>query len=357
MFVKFGKNVTIFALLMAIAILVPTAAFAADGNVFNIISSKMIRTLQDVRKIVYVIAGFGLIMFAVLAIFNKISFKHLAYIIIGLSLLAVMMPFINYFSGANLEDSEYNYGNFINKEDPTVKGSDIEQDLSKNDICQGPDCPGRITGIDPDERLKAEASTQGPDMPGVDTKWDSDWDSNGCRYVDGKKECCEGKIKDGVCKKKFTFQDAMKTGQDIINAGKSVVNAVEYGMSTADAIKQGIQNVNDIISGDGSAWDKLGDLAASIGSSIDRISSGTNAALGSVGGGLGYAGSAGDRMYGDERVSDALSGTKDLIEDTKDAVGDVSGGIKDGTNTAGDIYGMGNDVKNMGDRVGSWFDK
>ena len=105
---KYLKHIRILAffLLMA-AVLAPSTVWAAEGNIFTITSNKMITTLQDVRKIVYVIAGFGLIMFAVLAIFNKISFKHLAYIMIGLSLLAVMMPFINYFSGANLQDDEY----------------------------------------------------------------------------------------------------------------------------------------------------------------------------------------------------------------------------------------------------------
>ena len=49
-------------------ILAPSSAWAAGGNIFSIISAKMVSTIQDVRKIVYVIAGFGLIMFAVLGL-------------------------------------------------------------------------------------------------------------------------------------------------------------------------------------------------------------------------------------------------------------------------------------------------
>lgn len=347
---KYLKHIRILAffLLMA-AVLAPSTVWAAEGNIFTIISNKMITTLQDVRKIVYVIAGFGLIMFAVLAIFNKISFKHLAYIMIGLSLLAVMMPFINYFSGANLQDDEYSYGNFISGGDASIVGSDV----SNTEICQGQDCPGRIESIDSDDLIMGEINTgQGNNLPGIST----DWDSNGCRWNNGERECCDGKIKKGVCKGTMSFQDILQTGKDIINAGKGAINAVEYGMSTVDAVKEGIQDINDIISGDGTLWDKMGDLASSIGSSIDEISSDTNAALGSLGGSLGNVGSAGDRIAGDNSVSDSLSGTQDFIDGAQDTVGDISGGIQDGVDTTKDIYGMGNDVRGMGNRVGNWFD-
>ena len=127
----------LFLTLLLGVLLLPASAMAAD-NIFHVISQKMMATVIDVRRIVYVIAGFGLIMFTTLAIFNKISFKHLAYIMIGLSLLAVMMPFINYFAGVNLEDTEFSYGNYLNG-GSAIQGSDIPNQDGGGKDCTGQD--------------------------------------------------------------------------------------------------------------------------------------------------------------------------------------------------------------------------
>lgn len=368
-------------LLMAVGVLflavvlVPSSAWAAEGNIFNIISAKMISTIQDVRKIVYVIAGFGLIMFAVLAIFNKISFKHLAYIMIGLSLLAVMMPFINYFSGANLQDQEYSYGNFIAGGDASITGSDAS-DANKV-TCSGESCPTGSGSENSDEIIKAEMGgvtdgIVGDDfMKGVDGVEDvglgvelpktTGWDANGCRVVNGKQECCEGKIKDGACKKSFgqTLKDIADIGRTVVTAGQGAVNAVDYGMSTVDSVKDGIDNVGDIISGDGKFVDKIGDLASSIGSSIDRIGSGADASLGSLGGAIDNAAAAGDKIKGDSSVSDTVedSGVPDAIDSTQDVIKDAQGEGSDITNSTQDIYGSYKGMEGVADRVGDWFGK
>ena len=123
---KFNSKALFFLALLLMLCFMPETSWAAEGSIFDIISAKMIETVKDVRRIVYIVAGFGLIMFAVLAIFNKISFKHLSYICIGLFLLAVMMPFINYFSGAKLTDPELNYGMLIDPDNPDIVGSNVK---------------------------------------------------------------------------------------------------------------------------------------------------------------------------------------------------------------------------------------
>ena len=151
----------LFLIILLGVLLLPASAMAAE-NIFRVISQKMMTTVIDVRRIVYVIAGFGLIMFTTLAIFNKISFKHLAYIMIGLSLLAVMMPFINYFAGVNLEDSQFSYGNFING-GTSIKGSDIpEKDDGGKDCAGNKDCPDG----DPDQDPNAEIEKEFEKTPG-----------------------------------------------------------------------------------------------------------------------------------------------------------------------------------------------
>ncbi|MBO4285492.1 MAG: TrbC/VirB2 family protein [Alphaproteobacteria bacterium] len=146
----------------------PALAFAADDkDLFTTIQGKLITTLQDLRQIVYVIAGFGLMMFAVLAVFNKISYKHLGYIMIGLSLLALMFPFIEYFSGDSdwdtKEQRDVVYGTFINaqksyKYDPNshtyqVQGTGSGEITSGTDNYKGgtPDDPSQMS----DEEMNA----------------------------------------------------------------------------------------------------------------------------------------------------------------------------------------------------------
>ena len=66
-------------------------------NIFGCVVMLLVGMLLSLFKWYVLPEGyqaFGLIMFAVMAIFNKISFKHLAYIMIGLSLLSLMFPFI-----------------------------------------------------------------------------------------------------------------------------------------------------------------------------------------------------------------------------------------------------------------------
>ncbi|MFV0627067.1 MAG: TrbC/VirB2 family protein [Alphaproteobacteria bacterium] len=84
-------------------------------NVFQTIACKIVTTLDDLRMIIYVIAGFGLIAFAFSAIFGKISWKHLAQIAFGLFLVSMMAPFISYFTGPGGGYAYYKmpYGDYL----------------------------------------------------------------------------------------------------------------------------------------------------------------------------------------------------------------------------------------------------
>lgn len=99
-----------FVLLLALVFCLPTEAWA-EGNIFTEIRGKAINTLVDSRKLVYLLGGFGLIGFAFMAVFNKISWKWFANIAIGLFLVSVMGMFIAYFTGADelADELEYEY--------------------------------------------------------------------------------------------------------------------------------------------------------------------------------------------------------------------------------------------------------
>ncbi len=137
-----------FVLLLALVFCLPTEALA-EGNIFAEVRDKAVKTLVDSRKLVFLLGGFGLIGFAFMAVFNKISWKWFANIAIGLFLVAVMGMFIAYFTGVDELADELDYGYDCGSncstdgtnndqtpstcaEDPTIPGCDWKPDLDPN---------------------------------------------------------------------------------------------------------------------------------------------------------------------------------------------------------------------------------
>lgn len=343
-----NKTNKILALLLpALFVCLPVEAFAA-GDIFTIISNKMVSTVLDVRKIVYVVAGFGLVMFSVLAIFNKISFKHLSYIMIGLFLLSVMMPFINYFSGANLQDSSYTYDDFISGQDSSITGSNVEQ---KQD-CTGAACP-----VDPENGDGSGSSNAGnaldnelgesygvSDNQGGTTGGSTNSTSNANASTGGENSGEKKSFKEKL-------KDLADTASDIIKTGKNAANSVEYGMNVVDQTKEGISDVSDIISGDGNIIDKIGDLASSVKGSVDGITSNADHSLGNVANTVDSAG----EVFG---VSDASenSGVQDVVDTGQEVSKDIRNETNDHANPVKNITGAIHAGQDLINRVGNWFD-
>lgn len=400
----------LFLTLLLGVLLLPASAMAAD-NIFQVISQKMMTTVIDVRRIVYVIAGFGLIMFTTLAIFNKISFKHLAYIMIGLSLLAVMMPFINYFAGVNLEDTEFSYGNYLNGGSAIV-GSDIPNQDGGGKNC-GKDCPDGNPDQDPNSEMEkefdktpggngnnngsgsggngtggngggngvgtqsgglnlpvipritggAEGADGGGIIPPTSTSGNAptvtEWDSNGCRYNNGARQCCSGKIQNGVCQKNpaQVMADILRIANAGIAGANQALNAVEYAKLLQKAVENGAVRIGDIISGDGKALDKLGALAASVGMSADQIYTSSGQLNGDFQNFLANLGYVIDGVTGTDAGSSGIANSG-----VGAAVDTGTGIIKGGADSAGgaakvgsEIYQTGKRGEALGDRIDDFF--
>lgn len=105
------------------------------GNVFLLIACKATTTLADLRVIAYIISGFGMVALAYAAIFGKMNWKHLANIGIGLFLLSMMTPFIEYFTTG--KDNTLRFGKYLPAGFSDIQGSDgqvtdCDKDLDKN---------------------------------------------------------------------------------------------------------------------------------------------------------------------------------------------------------------------------------
>ena len=140
MLTKNKKYLSFMMVILLLLVCVPTDAWA-DGNIFTQVRNKAVRFLVDSKGVVYILGGFGLVGFAFMAIFNKISWKWFANIAISLFLVAVTGMFISYFTGDDsiADDLDYGYdgGVGINNNPGTDGGQD-------NDACKkNPEhCPG-----------------------------------------------------------------------------------------------------------------------------------------------------------------------------------------------------------------------
>lgn len=95
-----------FGLLLLGVILFSNNAYAVSaGDIFDQLASRAGTLGMGLKKSGYVIAAFGLIVFSFMAIFNKISWKNLAYIMMSCFILTMMVSIINYVASANSDGS------------------------------------------------------------------------------------------------------------------------------------------------------------------------------------------------------------------------------------------------------------
>lgn len=171
-------------------------ANAGSGNtkVFAQIACKALMFLIDLRVIAYVISGFGMVAFAYAAVFNKISWKHFSQIAIGLFLLAMIGPFISYFTGDNTVEVNLQYGNYLGGNYNPINGT------------------GGSGGIDESETPDTNASTSS-----AKNKWSL--------------KDLKGSIQSGL--------DMARGAYNTVQGVKSTINTVK---NNADIIKNAVTN-------------------------------------------------------------------------------------------------------------------
>lgn len=196
------------------------------GNVFLLIACKATTTLADLRVIAYIISGFGMVALAYAAIFGKMNWKHLANIGIGLFLLSMMTPFIEYFTTG--KDNTLRFGKYLPAGFSDIQGSD-----------------GQVTDCDGD--LDKNSTFCNQILPEV--------------TVTGKKQKwslkdLKGSITAGL--------DAVRNASDMYKAAKSTVSNVKSAVSNMTAqIKSGGGGLDGIINAAGAVANATGTIVNS----------------------------------------------------------------------------------------------
>ncbi len=83
-------------LMFAVVALVFTATDASAQNVFSQILSKLLNTFKNVRSVIFVVGGFGLVGLGFAAIFGKIKWPWLAALACGLAVVALAGAMVDY---------------------------------------------------------------------------------------------------------------------------------------------------------------------------------------------------------------------------------------------------------------------
>lgn len=355
--IKDKVSVSLLTVLTAVFVLVnPGDAFAdllgcmsnaGEQGIFKTLACKITTTLFDIRKIVYIIGGLGLVAFTFAAIFNKISFKHLANIALSLFLLSMITPFIEYFTQA--EGAKLTYGSFLQ---PDFTEDDYSMTFGE---CEGDECPvsstvarGAATGstsgglggsaggtglgsgglvVGSDGLTMPELTPAGIDLSSLATVNDVgklEMISTGGTEVDTRTGW--QKFKDTI---KTVAQEGVKaynTATTVISAAGSVYNAVN---STVDGFK-GADGIGGVITAGVGAFNNYNTATGAITSAASTV--GTN-----------YLDKEGEDTVG-QKTEDFFSGSNKGAREGKEVTEDL-----------GTINGTVEGVKDMPDYIDRTF--
>ena len=93
---------TIFVITLSF---VGDAAAQAQGEFFETTQEKLIQLFNNVKLVVFILGGFGLVAVAFAAIFGKINWKWFAGLAAGLAILAAAGMAIQYVVGGTTNDT------------------------------------------------------------------------------------------------------------------------------------------------------------------------------------------------------------------------------------------------------------
>lgn len=128
---------------------------ACADDILQTIRNRAANILRNLKPVIFVLGGFGIIGFAFAAIFGKISWKWFSHIAIGLFLVANMGLFVDYFISRTGKDNHVKealgYGVYLDADYSGTSGTGGGEAGAGNNgdnlnNCEGDDCVTENTG-------------------------------------------------------------------------------------------------------------------------------------------------------------------------------------------------------------------
>ena len=278
-----------------------TGVCANAGNIFKQIACKVMMFLVDLRVLAYIISGFGMVMFAWAAIFNKISWKHFSQIAIGLFMLSMIGPFITYFTGYEDIEKNLEYGNYLGGKYTPIQGAAKAQ------------CADGSSNCTPDTNTKT-----------VNNKWS---------------------LKD--------LKGSIQSGLNLVRSG---YNAYQTAKNTYNNIKTEAKNIGNAIKNSGGGLDGVLNAASQVAGAANRLSFDVKTGVGGIAAQAGAAANAAQDITAtndqrEERQNIRVNGTETGVK-TTNAVSEWLSASGAGGQALGKLNSVSNTVSTAATGVG-----
>ena len=226
-----------------------------SGNIFQTITRRAMLIIVSLKPIVYVFAGFGLIGFAFMAIFNKISWKWFANIAIGLFLVANMGRFIEYFvfPDDGMSNNQLQYGDHLSTGFADTEYQWVDE----------------ATFYTPSAELEGE-------IPEVNVMTPEE-ESN-TRGFCGKTEGASGFANFASCLKDITASakkgvDTLKEAKNTVDTVKNTVNTIGNAAKNIGNAVSNIDSVSDVFKAAGQIGSNVNNMIGSAGGAVNGVMS------------------------------------------------------------------------------------
>lgn len=118
---NFVKILSLMAIASIAFLATDASANMLGGNqdAFAVVLTRMVTTFQNVRSVIFVVGGFGLVGLAFAAIFGKVRWAWLAALAVGLAIVAIAGAVVDYVTQAESASKAYTPNQF----DDTLYGT------------------------------------------------------------------------------------------------------------------------------------------------------------------------------------------------------------------------------------------
>lgn len=202
-------------------------------GIFNYLACKITTVVADIRAIVYVLAGFGMIAFAYGAIIGKINFKQLANIFIGLFILSMTTGFIEAVV-FNDGTSRLTYGDFLPNGNHDQFNSVTANCANNASLC--PDVA--LAGMENDAK-------------------NSSFSASDLKHMFSS-------AKSAIKTASDTYKTVKNTVDTAVNAAENIGNAIKNGGDITEVVSNIAANVSNVVNTTNMAANQLSNAASSI---------------------------------------------------------------------------------------------